>query len=110
MQRITPEIGVDFQVVEDALWDILLPALFQGDMEQIPRRAITVLPVKQAIIALPDPTWTAGENWTVSCAITGHLVTALRGKAEFRSGNHTLLMGEGRYEIQHRHAEEAVPP
>ena len=39
--------------------------------------------------------------------ITGHLVAALHGRDEFRSGDHDLLMGEGREEIRRRHAEEA---
>ena len=59
----TPDIGMDFQVVEDTLWDILLPDLFKGAIEQIPGRAITSLPVKQSGISLPDPTRTAGANW-----------------------------------------------
>ena len=38
--------------------------------------------------------------------ITGHLVVALRGTAEFRSVYHDLLMGERRKKIRRRHAEE----
>ena len=66
VKRITPDIGMAFQVVEDALRDILLPDLFQGDTEQIPGRSITGLPVKQVGIALPNPTRTTGANWTAS--------------------------------------------
>ena len=93
VRRITPYIGMAFQVVEDAFQDIFLPDLFQGDTAQIPGRLITGLPVKQARIAIPNPTCTVGENWAVSCMITGHLVVALRGMAEFSSGDHSLLMG-----------------
>ena len=100
LQRVTPGIGMAFQTVEDELQDTLLPALFQGAMSQILGIEITGLPVKQDGIALPNPTQTAGSNWTVSCVITGHLVAALRGTAEFRSGDHALLMGEGREEIR----------
>ena len=82
-----------FQVVEDALRDIFLPTLFQGGTSQIPSRAIAILPFKQAGIALPDPTRTAGANWVASCVITGRLAAALCRTAEFRSGNHYLLMG-----------------
>ena len=39
--------------------------------------------------------------------IREHLISALRRTAEFRSGNHTLLMGEEREEIRWKHAEEA---
>ena len=107
MQRVAPDIGMAFQGVEDALQDIFLPDLFQGATSQIPRRVITGLTVKQAGIALPDPTWTAGVNWTASCMITGHLVAALRGTVEFRSGDHALLIGEEREDICWQHTEDA---
>ena len=99
MQYVTPGIGMVFQPVEDELQDTFLLALFQGATSQIPGRAITGLPVKQYGISLPEPTQNSRENWTVPCVIIVHLVTALRGTAEFRSGNHNLLMGEGRGEI-----------
>ena len=99
MQHITPDIGTLFQPVEDELRDSFLPDLFKGATYQIPGRAVTGLPVKQARIALLGPTHTAGANWTASCVITGHLVAALHWKDEFRSGYHSLLMGEGRDEI-----------
>ena len=35
------------------------------------------MPVKQAGMALPDPTQTAPANWQASCVITGHLVKGL---------------------------------
>ena len=84
-----------------------LPSLFQGALSQIPRRAITGLPVKQAGIALPNPTQTAGAKWTSSCIIIGHLAAELRGTSKFGSGDHSLLMGEGREEIRMRHEEAA---
>ena len=85
----------------------LLPALFQGTKSQIPRREITVLPVKQAGISLLGPTQTAGENWTAFCVIRGHFVAALRGMAKFRSWDHDLLMGEVNEEIRQKHVEAA---
>ena len=96
MKRVTPDIGMDFIAVEDTLQDILPPDPFQGATSQIPGRAITSLPFKQAGIYLPNPTQNAGENWTASCVITGHLVAELRRKAKVRYGNHSLLIGEGR--------------
>ena len=93
MQRVTPDIGMDLQVVADALRDIFLPVIFKGTTAQIPRRAITGLPVKQAGIALHNPTRTAGENCTAYYVIMGHLVVALHRTAEFRLVNHSLLMG-----------------
>ena len=82
-------------------------ALFQEATNQIPSRAITGLLVKQDVFSLLDPTRTAGENWTASFIITVHLVAALCGTDEFRSGDHALLMGEGREEIRQKHAKAA---
>ena len=55
-----------FQAAEDKLQDTFLPDLFQEATSRIPDRAITFLPVKQAGITLPNPTWAAGANWTAS--------------------------------------------
>ena len=41
-----------------------------------------------------------------SCVVTGHLVVALYGTAEFCSGGNALLMGEGRYKIRWRNADD----
>ena len=41
VKRVTPDIGMAFQAVEDELQDNLLPALFQGATSQIPGKAIT---------------------------------------------------------------------
>ena len=113
LQHITPDIGMALQVVEYVLRCIFLPSLFQGDTEQLLVRAITGLPVKQARFSLPDPNQTVRENCTASCLITGHLVAALQGTEEFRSGNNSLLVKEEREEreyreeIQRRNAVEA---
>ena len=79
--------------------EIFLQDFFQGATDQIRGRAITGLLVKQARIALPNPTRTAEEIWTASCDITGNLIVALCRTTESRSGEHALLMGEGREEI-----------
>ena len=107
MQCVTPDIGMALQVVDDALLDIFLPYLFQGATAHIPRKAITGLSVKQAGIDTPNPTRTAGANWTASYVITGYLIAALHGMSEFRSGDHALLMREGMEEIKQRYVEEA---
>ena len=77
MQRVTPGKGDTFGPVEKAIQETLLLALFEGLGEGAPERGVTRLPVKQAGLALPDPTLMAPENWTASYVITGHLVTAL---------------------------------
>ena len=55
VQRVNPGIYMVFQAVEDELRDKFLPELFQGATSQIPGRAITGIPYKQAGIALYDP-------------------------------------------------------
>ena len=54
-------------------------------------RGVTIMTVKQAGLALPEPTLTDPENWTVSCVITGHLAAALRGQEEFRTADYTAF-------------------
>ena len=106
MQLITLDMGTMFQPVDNELRNAFLPSLFKRASSQILRIAVTGLPVNQAGIALPDPTQTVKDNWTASCVITGHLVAALRGTAEFWLGYHDLLIGEVRDEIRQRHAED----
>ena len=56
-----------------------MPGSFEGLREGMTERGVTRLLIKQAGLALPDPSHTAPDNWTASCVITGHLVTVLRG-------------------------------
>ena len=83
VQRVTQDIGTAVHPMEDDLRDAFLPHLFKGATLQTPGRAVTGLPVKQAGIALPDPTQNPRANWKVSCVITVHLVSALCGTAVF---------------------------
>ena len=62
MQRVTPSTGDAFDPVEKALQQTFVQALFEGLVESAPERGVTRLPVKQAGLALPDPTQTAPEN------------------------------------------------
>ena len=45
-------------------------------------------------VDLPDLTKTAPENWTASCVITGHLITALRGQGNSRTADHSACLQE----------------
>ena len=62
--------------------------------EGAPERGITCLPVKQAVLAIPDPTLTSLENSTASCVITGHLVTVLRVQVKFRTADYSAYLQE----------------
>ena len=70
VQRVTPGVRYSFGPVEDALKETIVLALFKVLWEEVPERGVTCLPVKQAGLALPDPSQTAPENWTTSCVIT----------------------------------------
>ena len=70
VQRVTPGTGNPFRPVKEEIAKAFLPALFEGAGDGAPGREITRLPVKQAGMALPDPTLTAPENWQASCVIT----------------------------------------
>ena len=61
MNRVTPEVGNSFGPVEKALRETFVLALFEGLWEGVPERGVTHLPVKQAGLALPDPSHLAPE-------------------------------------------------
>ena len=52
VQRITLYMRTEFQPVEEALQEVLLPSLFKGNTYQIPGGAVTSMPFKTAEIAL----------------------------------------------------------
>ena len=83
---------MEFHTVEYLLCNAPLLALFQGETSQISGRVVTGLPVNQSGIALPDPNLTDVANWTASCVITGHLVSALHGMSDFWSRYHSPFM------------------
>ena len=62
MQQVTPGIGDAFGPVEEEIATAFLPALFEGVGNGAPGRAINRLSVKQAGLALPDPTRMAPDN------------------------------------------------
>ena len=78
VQKVTSAIVNAFSPLEKALRETFVTALFKGLGDGVPGRGVTLLSVKQAGLALPDPTQTYPENWMASCVITGQLVGALR--------------------------------
>ena len=67
---MTPGVGDSFGPVEKALKETFVPALFEGLCEGVLERGVTCLNIKQAGLALPDPSQKAPENFTASCVIT----------------------------------------
>ena len=83
-----------------------LLALFKGATTKVPMQGITCLPVKQAGMEISNPDLSAWENWLSSCSITGHLVAAIRGWTEFKTGYHSMLLQEGCGERRYRQVQE----
>ena len=102
VQWVTPGIGDAFRPVETALKETFVTALFEGLGNGVPEQGVTRLPVKQAGLALPEPSQTAPENWTASCVITGRFVAALRGQTEFRTADHSACLREGQTAVRRR--------
>ena len=70
MQRVNLGVSDSFGPVETALKETFVPELIEELREGVPEQGVNRLPVKQAVLALPDPSQTATENWTASCVIT----------------------------------------
>ena len=79
MQRVTPNIVDAFGPAKKAIWESFMSSLFQGVGEGMPGREVTLFPVKEEVLDLPDPILKAPEKWTDSCVITEQLITSLRG-------------------------------
>ena len=111
MQRVTPGISNIFSPVDKDLRETFVPALFKGLGDGVPERGVTCLSVKQAVLALPDPTQTDPDNWTASCVIIGHVVATLRGQLDFQIADHSACLREGRPAVRRvvqRRAKEAL--
>ena len=54
VQRVTPGVGDSFGPVETVLKETFVPALSEGLCKGMLERGVTRLPVKQAVLALPD--------------------------------------------------------
>ena len=52
--------------------------MFWGEEEVIQGKDNTILLLKQADLALSDPTMSIMDHWTASCMVTGHLVSSIQ--------------------------------
>ena len=105
LQRVTANILDKFDPLTKAIQSTFLPALFgQSPTEEITK--ITELSVKQAGLALPCPTNTAGDNYKNSTVTCGHLIAALRHRETFRHADHTATMAECRSVLKERNNKD----
>ena len=102
MQSFTPDIEDALGPLEQTLRESFIPSLFHDLKEGTPGRGVTRIPVKQAVLTLPEPTKTDPKNCTAFCDITVNLVAALRGQEEFRTEDHEAYLQEGREEVHNR--------
>ena len=72
-----------------------LPDHLMGAMVKVPAQGDTHLTLKQVSLAIPNLTMYASSNWTASRVVTGHLVTDIRGRIEFNTGDNSLLLRQG---------------
>ena len=103
VQRVTKNVGPEFEAVELALSGTFLPTLFGDDYgDDDPRRNISCLPVKWAGLAIPNPTSAADANYEASILICSHILAAFRGVETFRSAKHTSVISEVKTELKLR--------
>ena len=69
-----------------ALREEFFPSLFLGAEVDIPSQTTAVFLVKHVWLAIPDLNQTAQGNWTTSCMVTRHLVTAYRSASSYNPG------------------------
>jgi hypothetical protein len=104
IQRVTSGLSDEFIDVQKALQEDFIPALFGNpQVDDIPGQ-LACLPIKKAGLAIPDPTVTAVASHTASEVICGHIIAAIRGKAKFRSTDHSSTMSAGKAAYRARNA------
>jgi hypothetical protein len=102
-QRVTKNIGPEFESVELALSKAFLPTLFGDDYgDDDPRRNISCLPVKWAGLAIPNPTSVADANYEASMLVCSHILAAFPGVETFRSATHKSVIAEVKIELKLR--------
>jgi hypothetical protein len=100
LQRVTDRIGTEFVVVESSLKDNFLPALLGLNKVEQPLRDLLAFPVKDAGLALPNPTSSTRGNFTASTIVCGNLVVLLKERAMFNGAEHTSVIKEGHSAIR----------
>jgi hypothetical protein len=88
LQRVVPDCGSAFQPIEDAIRDVFLPALLQGNSTET-QRELTSLAVRHAGLGIPDPTSTATANYDTSVACAKLLTRSLRAGKDLDAHMHS---------------------
>jgi hypothetical protein len=106
VQRVVQGCGASFEELKAAIDDQFLPALFDEPLDPDdptdPRLDLSRLPVKQAGLAIADPTASADENYLSSTVLCSHIRAALLGDKEFSSADHASAIKAARREMRER--------
>ena len=106
VQRTIENIGGSFAPIEQAISKEFIPTLFDrtdfNDTDKQHLRNVFSLPVKEAGLAISNPTTTAETNFKSSTLITTHIVAALRGRTKFEHHKHVQISRQCRSELRQR--------
>ena len=72
------------------------------------RGKVTIITLKQVVLALSEPTITNMENWAASCVVPSHMVGFLLGCKKFRSIYHDIMFKDYRTDIWHRNYIDSI--
>ena len=100
-------MGETFRPVDDTLGKYFLLVIVQRAMSKFPTRGITHLLVNQTGMEIPNPTLSTWENLMASCVLKGNLVADLQDIKEFKTGEHNLILREGRGKIWRRNVNNS---
>eukprot|EP00957_Ditylum_brightwellii_P189172 14399674-Ditylum_brightwellii.AAC.1 len=85
-----------FDLLEKAINENLLPALFETNVIPSDLRKVISLPCKHGGIGALDPCRETALNQATSKKSTAHLVDAILGLTDFKSDVHRVTMEKGR--------------
>ena len=83
------------------------PSLFKGRHCKVLSQGITCLPFKQSGQAIPNPNLSSWENWVAPFVVMVHLISALFGRKNFKTGDHSMLLRKVQGDIRRRRVQDA---
>jgi hypothetical protein len=96
-----------FSEVESAIRNEIFPALFKDKQEADDSFSTLLgLPIKQAGVALANPTELGQANYEASILVCSHLLAAFRGRVEFSTTDHLSVHKEVFAKLKHHKATE----
>ena len=95
VQCLVGDISDGFADVEKAIRTKFFPGLFDNDVGEADNFCTLLsLPVKQAGLAIPDPTISGPTSYDASILVCSHLLAAFRGTTTFSTTDHLSVRKE----------------